>query len=172
MYWLESAVVGTFTFIKIDQAKGSGHVNPDGTRVVNVPDMSLKGFFLLHFGLFMFVHLIFILVMFWPPTLSFFDTLFVFISLCISHGVSYFTNYLSRREYMQFSPEQTLFTPYPRILIMHFTILFGGVIAKAIGAPTFALLLMITLKIIVDIYSHLNEHGSLPERMRFRIAGN
>lgn len=170
LYWLESFVIGAFTVLKIGKAKGTGRVNPSGETVANVPDLQMIPFFLFHYGLFMFVHLVFILVLFWPPTIAVRDLLLAFGSLWVSHGISYVSNFLGREEYRRTSPEQQMFAPYPRILIMHLTILFGGAIAKSIGAPPAALVIMISLKIIVDVYFHLAQHGFVPAGKRFSLS--
>jgi len=92
-------------------------------------------------------------------------------SLWVSHGISYYSNFLGNAEYKNVSPEQQMFSPYPRIIIMHFTILFGGTISKSIGAPPFAIALMVVLKIIIDLYSHLAEHGYISKKKLFRYPG-
>lgn len=48
-------------------------------------------------------------------------------------------------------PDRIMFSPYGRILILHVTIIFGGLLAQELGAPIWALGLLIGLKIAYDV---------------------
>ena len=50
--------------------------------------------------------------------------------------------------------------PYGRIILMHVTIIFGGWLVLALGAPVMALVLLIVLKIISDVRAHDKEHAA------------
>jgi hypothetical protein len=49
--------------------------------------------------------------------------------------------------------------PYRRIVVMHITIIFGGWFILALGAPAWALVLLVGLKTGVDLAAHRREHG-------------
>jgi hypothetical protein len=51
-----------------------------------------------------------------------------------------------------------MFRPYGRIVIMHLTIIFGGILIQSFGAPLLALLVMISLKILIDLTAHFRSH--------------
>lgn len=157
LYWAESFAIGFFALFKITKSQGTGKVNLSGVPVTNVPTSGLPFFFLLHYGLFMFVHLVFIFAFFWPPDVHF-SALFVIASFFLSHGLSFWQNFLGNREYASFSPEQSMMAPYPRIMVMHLTIIFGAVISKSLNSPPTALVIMILTKTAIDIYSHLASH--------------
>lgn len=167
LYWAESFAIGFFTYFKITKSRGTGKVNSSGVPVTNVSASGLPAFFLFHYGLFMFVHLVFIFAFFWPPDFHL-STLVVIGTFFLSHGLSYWQNFLGNREYARFSPEQSMMSPYPRIMVMHLTIIFGAVISKSLNSPPAALVIMILTKTIIDIYSHLASHHQLPAKYTFR----
>ena len=84
------------------------------------------------------------------------------VALFLSHGASFFLNYLGRREYLTASPPAQMFAPYGRVVVLHVTIILGAFVAVFIGAPTGALVVLVILKTAYDLGLHLREHrGSL-----------
>ena len=75
----------------------------------------------------------------------------------VSHGVSYFHNYIGREEYLKVSYQDLFIQPYSRIVVMHLTIILGGFFVNSLGAPPAALLVMVVLKTGIDIVAHLRE---------------
>ena len=78
----------------------------------------------------------------------------------ISHGVSYYSNFLGRREYVGKEAATQMQQPYRRIIVMHLTIIFGGFLVMAFSSALPALLLMIALKIGADMRGHIAEHSA------------
>lgn len=186
LYWAENGVIGVFTILKmLSAAKGGQHI---ASKLANVP------FFAFHYGLFWFVHGVFVMTFFGPnaealecqrgsggsfscqlptppasaggvPFLGMIvegvlegGILFALAGLVISHGVSFVNNYLGEREFLQATPRGLMFQPYPRLIIMHVTILVGAFFIATLGQPLFALLLLVGLKIVVDLTGHVIEH--------------
>ncbi|NIP29465.1 MAG: hypothetical protein GTN99_09095 [Candidatus Dadabacteria bacterium] len=54
-----------------------------------------------------------------------------------------------------------MFFPYARILPMHFTIIFGGSIAKASSK---SLVLFLVLKTLADLIMHMIEHAQARQK--------
>ena len=158
LYWLESAIVGVFNIVKIRRIEVEHRAKP----VANA-GLDTVFFFLFHYGLFMGVHGILILVFFWPPTIPIRDMFIAFLSLLVSHAFSYRLNFLGSKEYEKISADAQMIRPYGRILIMHFTILFGGILSQAFGAPPLALIVMIGAKLALDLWSHVQEHLPLAD---------
>jgi hypothetical protein len=159
LYWLESAIIGFFTIWKMKTAQGNPTVMAAaGTSALAATKLFFIPFFMLHYGLFMFVHLIFVLVFFFTPAVSVGQIAISFVSLFLSHFVSYQTNFINAGEYRTTSPEQLFMRPYPRIIVMHLTIILGGILATSTGQSELALTLMIALKVIADLGSHTFEH--------------
>lgn len=168
LFWAESAIIGLFNLLKM--------------WVIGRWSVLLLGpFFLGHFGGFMAGHLLFIYALFlsgpdgldpsagevaadfvqlWPALLG----------LLVSHGVSFRSNFLARREYLGTSLREQMHAPYRRIVIMHLTIIFGGFLTMAFAAPVLALVLLIALKTLVDARAHIGEHRRLARRSRHGSA--
>jgi len=79
--------------------------------------------------------------------------------LFISHGVSFFTNYLGRREYLGMDLKAQMSEPYKRIIVMHVTLIIGGFLTMLLRSPEAVLLLLIALKTAADLRAHRKEHA-------------
>jgi len=79
-------------------------------------------------------------------------------ALFLSHGASFFLNYLGKREYLTASAAKQMFAPYSRVVMLHLTIIFGAFIIAFLGAPIGALLVLVVLKTAFDLGLHLREH--------------
>ncbi|MCA1849421.1 MAG: DUF6498-containing protein, partial [Actinobacteria bacterium] len=79
-------------------------------------------------------------------------------ALFLSHGVSFFVNFLGKEEYLTVSPDQQMMEPYSRVVVLHVTILAGGALIDSLGAPVAALVLLVLLKTAIDLLAHLREH--------------
>jgi len=82
------------------------------------------------------------------------------VALFLSHGASFFLNYLGRREYLTASAARQAIAPYGRVVMLHVTIIFGAFIIAFLGAPIGALLVLVVLKTAFDLGLHLREHGA------------
>ena len=153
-YWLESVVVGLYTVLKM--------VTADKGRLGAI---FLVPFFLVHYGIFTAVHGTFVFALFGPSTILLKNIILAGITLFVSHGISYFSNFIGKKEYLAASPNDLMGAPYRRVVVMHLTIIFGGIFLKAFGAPFVALLLLICLKTCIDVMAHLQE------RSRYRASG-
>jgi hypothetical protein len=52
-----------------------------------------------------------------------------------------------------------MFEPYKRVIVMHITIILGGILSQVIGNSQSAMLVMVAMKISADLFSHANYHG-------------
>jgi hypothetical protein len=89
-------------------------------------------------------------------------------ALFISHGVSFYTNFIGQREYEGARVSGLMTSPYNRVLVMHLTLLLGGWIILLFGTPTGALVVLVVLKTAVDLRAHRNEHRALHHRKKGR----
>ena len=161
-YWTENLVVGFFNVLKMHRAQGgvadSGMTMND--RPVTID--SRKGmifFFIAHYGGFTFCHGIFVLFMFHPQLKSLpRDVGLALLVLLISHGYSYLHNFIGHGEYRNVAFTTLFWQPYVRVVIMHITILIGGVLAERYGSPVAALLVLVGLKTLIDLGAHWLEH--------------
>lgn len=74
--------------------------------------------------------------------------------LVISHGISFFRNYVGRGEYRRAQPMGEMFRPYPRVVILHVCILFGGFAIMMLGSSMPLVVLLMIGKTIFDAKSH------------------
>lgn len=158
LYWAESAVVGIFTLLKM--------------AVVGRWWTLFSGlFFIGHFGGFMAVHLLFIYGLFvrgsnvWgaePGAIEVLTTLFTplwpaLLVLFLSHGVSFALNFVGQHEYQRTTVTKLMSAPYGRIVVMQFTLIFGGWVVMLLKDPLPALVLLIVLKVAADLRAHYGE---------------
>lgn len=160
LFWAENGVVGFYGILRLA-------VLSRWLAVAFVP------FFLIHFGMFMFGHLVFLLLFFVvrdPFDASFdqvVDTLelatplpyVALVVLFISHGVSFVRNFILGDERTHLTAQNVMVGPYKRVVVLHVTIIFGGFLVMATGEAAVALALLVLLKTGIDLASHLNEHG-------------
>ncbi len=73
------------------------------------------------------------------------------VALAISHGVSFWFNYLGRGEYRRTSASAQMFAPYGRLAVLHITIIFGGMAIAFTGAPAAAVAILVVLKTAMDL---------------------
>jgi hypothetical protein len=200
VYWLENGIVGIFNVMKMARAELPGRA--DGLTINGRPVTgSVKGtlipFFIIHYGIFWFVHGIFVLTM--PFFTGMFDgrfggellvddqnvllpvdpsgsmallerpaagiggfepgaILFAALALAISHGLSFWWNFLRGGEYRRASAAGQMFAPYGRLVALHLTIILGAMSIIATGAPAAAVAILVAVKTLLDIGFHLAEH--------------
>jgi hypothetical protein len=163
LYWLENVVVGGYNAAKLLLARPREPVYWLGKAFL-VP------FFLVHFGGFTYIHGVLVLGLFGPKGNQPFDLLasvpaavranqlgWAFVSLVLSHGLSFYWNYLKNGEYQRASLNALMTQPYGRVFVLHFTVLFGGWIVMLLGSPLLALVLLVALKTAADLRAHKAE---------------
>ena len=86
------------------------------------------------------------------------------IALFLSHGASFFLNFIGRGEYITASPSSPMGSVYGRVVVLHLTIIFGSMVVAFLGAPIGALLVLVVLKTAFDLGLHLRERrGAGPQ---------
>ncbi len=173
VYWLENVVIGIYNILKllrcqVDWKKVDLKITPAFLGIARVlVKFFIILFFIFHFGVFTLVHGIFLFVLFSVPDLAHVglvqdvflnDAILMFIVLMISHGVSYYQNFLGKKEYKSLNIIEIYKAPYSRIFVMHFVILLGAFLSVLFGTPLLLLILLVILKTVVDLTGHLREH--------------
>jgi len=178
IYWLENGIVGLINVLKMSIATGD-EVTPGVTFMVNgrpatsATKMGLIPFFIVHYGIFWFVHGIFVLTL--PAffslmsddgmTLDLGPVVFAALGLAISHGLSFWWNFLHGGEYRRTAAAALMFAPYKRLVALHITIIFGAFAVMFTGAPAAAVAVLVAIKTAIDLGLHLAEHrGELTPR--------
>jgi hypothetical protein len=186
IYWIESGIIGALNVPKILLAAGS-HVPGNFTARINGRDVDLSGpteprdglhlyaengpvagFFLAHYGIFWAVHGAFVLTAFAPPLgsagLPYATVAAGALGMVVSHAGSFLVNFVGNEEYRATSPGVQMKEPYRRVVVLHLTIVLGAFGVAAVGTPLFALVLLVALKTVGDVYAHLRAHRRATER--------
>ena len=179
LYWAENLAIGFYNVLKIAFVKVEKPVD-------NMGKLFMIPFFIIHYGGFMAVHGVFVLIMFkksddffpkgdhWPCFLVFVqllvnvireaylaippDARFVILAMFISHGISFVYNYFIKGEYATIKPDKLMGQPYARIVVMHIAIIAGGFLVAAFGSPIALLVILVVLKTVIDVKLHLRQH--------------
>lgn len=154
LFWLENVIVGVFNVLKMRRMPAEVKFGANAPRA-EIP------FFILHYGFFMLGHGIFVFAMFLKPDSpgDFFAAmagrwltlLVAFVSLIVEHGYAYYYDFLRSGEYKKPSKFPQFMKPYGRLVVLHVTIIFGGIGVQELGSPRPALLILIALKTLFDI---------------------
>lgn len=157
-YWFQSVAIGLFQFLKIldlkDFSTKGYKINGRSVSASRGVKLQTALFFLLHYGFFHLIYLVFIVDELGVQGLgSALPLVFMFFA---NHLFSFFSN---RNQDKKRKPNigQMMFWPYARIIPMHLGILFGFKILKT-GAPKDFLILFLGLKTLADLTMHLSEH--------------
>jgi hypothetical protein len=167
LYWAENLVIGFYTVLRILLVRP-----PEGKGLLVVANLFAAVFFTVHYGMFCLVHGVFVFSLLGRdasvienfPSLRAAGTVFqggtllALAALVASHGVSFVRNYLFGREYRDTTVNDQMFSPYPRIVVLHVAILFGAFAIQALGSPVFLLVLLVIGKTILDLVLHRREH--------------
>ena len=188
LYWIENGIVGVLNVPKILLARGPLRVGLPGAAqleplmlMVSAPGalrFVLAPFFLFHYGLFWLAHGVFVfsLPFVWagpsalggeapfpfgsavrlidlPPAIA-----IAAAGLALSHVVSFRLNFVGRREYLGVSAIEQMFRPYGRLVVLHVTIVLGGIAVGALGQPIGLLVVLVAAKTVLDVRFHLRDH--------------
>jgi hypothetical protein len=198
LYWTENVVIGAINVLKMLTCSRAGKllvwgdVDPndklnrermersrgDSVKMLRLANHGSKlffvPFFIFHYGIFCFVHGVFIFAIFgreaggFGPYGGVDNFLQVFreqhlwwcvAALAASHLWSFAINYIGHGEYRRTAVPILMFQPYARIIILHVAILIGGIIAMTLGSNIFVLLLLIIGKTVLDLSLHLAQRA-------------
>lgn len=68
-------------------------------------------------------------------------------------------NFFAKKEYLHTNAYAQMLSPYRRVLLMHVVILLGAMVVWKANAPLYAVVLLLVVKTILDLFDHLREHG-------------
>jgi O-antigen/teichoic acid export membrane protein len=141
-----------------------------GLKFVLIP------FFILHYGMFCYGHLMVITGLFGAERAADHGSFFsiaeswepVFwlavAAIFLSHLLSFVLNFVGAGEYRRTSLPQLMRRPYGRIVALHLAVIFGAALTMWLGSPVYLLVALVVIKITID----LKLHGL--ERQKFSIA--
>ncbi len=167
-YWIENVVIGGFNILKI---LVSGFTK---SRTLAVVAVFLSAFFVFHYGLFTYVHGIFVFAMFsmsgaihagLDPNAAPDDVLTNVLALVNADSDLYWSvlalvavqagwfvfYWLLFGHWRTASPITQMYEPYGRIIVLHMTIIVATLPVLLLGEPMFAVLILAVLKSIVEL---------------------
>ncbi len=167
LYWMENIITGFFTVWKISLSRGGKDFR--AARRFFIP------FFLLHYGGFCAAHLLVACAalghasdqFLGASVLARYLNFGMFASLGIllfEHARSFYVGYVRPREYRSVNAGSLMFTPYPRIFILHFVVIIGGILTDKYrhAGPQLAVLLLIPLKTVMELILFRFRSGNRP----------
>lgn len=163
LFWFENVILGVINILKMAIAQPR-------TPYTLPAKLFMIPFFSIHYGMFTFVHGVFIMVifgggmksgtpfptMFGGPT-SFWGALvghhlhWAALGLAMSHFISFIFDYVRPGVYRTIALPALMSAPYGRIVVLHLTILIGGALVMFMGSPMVGLLLLVVLKTGLDL---------------------
>ena len=164
VFWLENAVFGFFNVLKVIWARDEATREVFSFWSMLVQKLFMIPFFILHYGGFMFLYGAFLFealpTVFEDIDLSVDRRWFALTlaGMVISHGISFFTDYIGKREYSRTALGTLMVQPYVRIIVMHFAICLGGIPVMAYDSPTGFVVLLVIMKIGLDLFAHVRQH--------------
>jgi len=88
------------------------------------------------------------------------DTVVVtLIALFVSHGISFYANFLRKKEYLQKTAKEQVKAGIMRIVLVHLVLGIGGTFMVEYGSPVPLLALLGFVKIVADVVAHRREHA-------------
>ncbi len=174
LYWLENLIVGAVAL-----ARMIGASVKDGLSGLAI--MGFIGpFFVVHYGMFCFVHGVFVSVFAnlsadgtpgFPSPFALIDqalssgaNMGLFVSAIIAvQVVLYFQDFIARGEYRTTSVQAEMTAPYGRIVVLHIGIFAGAFAMAAMGEPMLGILALILLRALWGVL--------LTVRRRLRLDG-
>ena len=168
LFWMENLIIGFFNILRMLV------VSPENP-IKWLAKLFLIPFFTFHYGMFTMIHGLFVIFLFGGENIKSglpdvnlimhiitkYHLTFAALALFLSHGFSFLYNYIGKFEYQKVSLQQLMGKPYARIVVLHLVIIFGGFLLMALKSPLAGLLLLVVLKIIFDLRSHIREHAKL-----------
>jgi hypothetical protein len=166
LYWLENLVIGVRTVVSMfANAALTGGANWLGA-------LFMGAFFTVHYGMFCFGHGIFVMALFGGSFYgdSIIDlggavgTLFAtqtnlaigFASI-VAWQVVQFVRFLMSGEVRRTNVTELMGAPYPRIIVLHLTIIFGGFVLMLLNQPVAGIVVLALIKLAYDVADVLRD---------------
>lgn len=164
VYWAENVIIGVLTLFEMLTVAVAGGA---GWRALAA--LPAMAFFCVHYGMFTFVHGIFIyaifgagpfahgpvhraeLVQLYAPFLPGQPLFYAAVTILLAHLNALRANFIGGGEYRTLGIQQLMFRPYGRVMLLHVVLLLGGLLAQQTGSNIAALALLVALKTAADL---------------------
>ena len=177
LYWLENLIIGAATLAKMT-----------ATSLKNGPGglvgMAFLGpFFFIHYGMFCFVHGVFVSLFAnlssgtepgFPSPFGLIDqalnsgpNMTTFILAIIAVQIILFAqDYILRGEYRESSVDKEMMAPYGRIIVLHFGVFAGAFAMAALGEPMIGILALILLRALWGVFLTVRRRMRLDDALQ------
>ncbi|MFM9862628.1 MAG: DUF6498-containing protein [Micropepsaceae bacterium] len=147
LYWFENVAIGVAHAARLAIA----------TRTNNVSDgWQTTTFFAMHYGIFTFVHGVFVLVYFGIVSggLAGFSggLLLPVVSILAWQAVQLWLDAAYSEGFKGRAPAEMMFEPYPRVFALHIAVILGGFLIGEMGSPVWALVALVVVKTLSDLF--------------------
>ena len=170
LFWIENAIVGLTTVIKVATARGRAPDGSSGFEINNSPagPVGAALFFTMHYGIFCTVHLVFTAILAYrlgiDPTWLMLGLPAVLIT--VRYTIELITNWFGAGVRDRATPGQPMIAAYARIVVLHVAVLLGwGVgdlnerigwftkwLPQGLNSPEIGMvILLLGLKTVVDL---------------------
>lgn len=188
LYWTESVVIGVVNVLRMASSQSGNlfagfiHTGADspatalfesaggllpihrGIKVFLIP------FFVLHYGMFCYGHLLAVVALFTGtglhgsllgaiPSIQDYAFWTAVAAILLSHLFSFVVNFLGKGEYKRTGLAALMQRPYGRIVVMHITIIVGAGLVMWLSNPLPMLLVLVVAKIVLDLKLHNRERS-------------
>ena len=84
--------------------------------------------------------------------------------LFISHGFSFYMNFIKSGEWKAQAPKDLMAAPYQRIMLLHIVILAGAAPVMYLRSPVPLVVLLVVIKVVMDIRLHKASHEKIQKQ--------
>ncbi len=168
LYWAENIVIGFYCILRIATVDtGTGRFSGMAAKLAMIP------FFVFHYGMFCLVHGMILFAMLGEGRMAGIRNAsgllqghlgWGLLAMLVSHGVSFFWNYLGKNENFETTIFGQMQTPYPRLAVLHIAIILGAFAVDAAGQPLFLLFILVIGKTALDLHLHVKQHRKLQKK--------
>lgn len=173
LYYIQSLIIGVFQFFKIlDVEKFSVEgvtINGSPAEQTASTKYFFAGFFVVHYGLFHFVYLCFIITFLSTGLIKLAFTPYFLLAIFLlitNHLFSYVLNRKADKK-REVNIGRMFMLPYARIIPMHLILILMGILSSFGGGNITILVIFMLIKTLADVVTHNMEH-----RLKNTFQGN
>lgn len=146
LFWVENVAIGVAHTARLAIS----------TRTNGEPSgFSTTSFFAMHYGLFTFVHGVFVIILFGVLGDGFRNISVAFlgpvIAIVLWQAIFLVIDTIRTERFLGRKPSDMMLEPYPRVLALHITVLAGAWLIAELGAPIWALAILVGVKTLCDL---------------------
>lgn len=146
LYWFENVAVGIAHTARLGISTRTNAV---------AHGWGTTSFFAIHYGIFTFVHGVFVVAFFGIVQRGVMELNAGFMQPVLAmmawQAAILGLDYVRTEAFKGRTPNDMFFEPYPRVFALHLTVVFGGFLIEETGAPFWALAILVAVKTFADI---------------------